>query len=96
MLDVTLSEMRRGDQGIVTRVESCAEASISLRRLGLVEGAEVEVLSADNPLRLRVGGTVIGLAACCGQHVELCLVDGPSLASRTPDFARLPLATGQI
>ena len=71
----TLDQVPPMQVAIVQRIDAEEVDAARLKRLGICEGRQVQLVKADDPLIVRVVGTRVGISAWLAPciHVRLCL-----------------------
>jgi Fe2+ transport system protein FeoA len=71
----TLDNLTRGIRGQVLGIEDEPDCANCLRRMGLREGVEVEVLAGHDPVMLRVDGCCMAFRRGMLRGVTVCRID---------------------
>lgn len=80
----SLATLKRGQRGVISAIDAACPHVQRLMTLGLVEGAEVELMGAaigGDPLELRLFGRGISLRAEQARHFTVQPTDEPVQAA---------------
>ncbi len=82
--DCHLSDLRPGQEGLITGLLGTSKAQRRLMELGFIEGGLVRVLAGSDPMLVLLGESRLGLSRQLVLGVEvLCLVSLPEKALET-------------
>ncbi|MFT7560278.1 MAG: ferrous iron transport protein A [Flavobacteriales bacterium] len=71
---MTLAELAHGSRSLITHVHTTGEHIHRLLQLGVIPGAQAEILRAapfGDPMQVRVEGTLLSIRKCDAQNIQV-------------------------